>query len=73
MPGSSFGPVEQIDADLVNVGRVDAGRADGPEVHLTKLSEEYSHRLPDGIGHNVPQEAPEAFANAVLEVGGGAR
>jgi hypothetical protein len=23
-----------------------------------------------GIGHNVPQEAPEAFAAAILEVGG---
>ena len=30
----------------------------------------YSHRVPDGIGHNVPQEAPEAFADAILEVGG---
>jgi hypothetical protein len=24
----------------------------------------------DGIGHNVPQQAPDAFADAVLEVGG---
>jgi hypothetical protein len=23
----------------------------------------------DGIGHNVPQEAPDAFADAVLAVG----
>jgi hypothetical protein len=23
-----------------------------------------------GIGHNLPQEAPDAFAGAVLEVGG---
>jgi pimeloyl-ACP methyl ester carboxylesterase len=23
----------------------------------------------DRIGHNVPQEAPEAFADAVLEIG----
>jgi hypothetical protein len=27
----------------------------------------------DGIGHDVPQEARETFANAFLEVGGGAR
>jgi pimeloyl-ACP methyl ester carboxylesterase len=29
-----------------------------------------SHRVLDGIGHNVPQEAPEVFADAILEVGG---
>jgi hypothetical protein len=29
----------------------------------------YSHRVLDGIGHNVLQEAPEAFADAILEVG----
>jgi pimeloyl-ACP methyl ester carboxylesterase len=28
----------------------------------------YEHRILDGIGHNVPQEAPEAFARAVLDV-----
>ena len=27
----------------------------------------YAHRILDGIGHNVPQEAPEAFAKAVIE------
>lgn len=28
----------------------------------------YQHRVFDGIGHNVPQEAPEAFAAAVTDV-----
>jgi pimeloyl-ACP methyl ester carboxylesterase len=29
------------------------------------------HRtVEDGVGHNLPQEAPEAFADAVPEVGG---
>jgi pimeloyl-ACP methyl ester carboxylesterase len=33
-----------------------------------------SHRtIEGGIGHNLPQEAPEAFADAVIEVGGRAR
>ncbi len=27
-----------------------------------------SHRLVPGVGHNMPQEAPEVFANAVLEL-----
>ena len=26
----------------------------------------YAHRVLDGIGHNVPQEAPQAFAEAVI-------
>ena len=29
----------------------------------------YAHRtIEGGIGHNLPQEAPEAFAKAVIEV-----
>jgi pimeloyl-ACP methyl ester carboxylesterase len=28
----------------------------------------YQHRILDGIGHNVPQEAPEAFAAAVIDI-----
>jgi pimeloyl-ACP methyl ester carboxylesterase len=36
----------------------------------TRFSGAYSHRVLDGIGHNMPQEAPEAFADAILEVGG---
>jgi pimeloyl-ACP methyl ester carboxylesterase len=31
---------------------------------------EYSHRvITGGIGHNLPQEAPQAFAQAILDVG----
>ena len=36
-----------------------------------KFSGRYAHRtIEGGIGHNLPQEAPEAFAEAVLELGG---
>ena len=32
---------------------------------------QHSHRtIAGGIGHNLPQEAPEAFADAVLQAGG---
>ena len=44
--------------------------ADG-RAHADKFSGAYSHRVLDGIGHNVPQEAPGAFTDAILEVGGG--
>ena len=33
-----------------------------------RFSGRYSHRILEGIGHNVPQEAPRAFADAVIEV-----
>jgi pimeloyl-ACP methyl ester carboxylesterase len=39
-------------------------------MEASKFSSEYSHRtIARGIGHNLPQEAPEPFAHAVLEVG----
>ena len=44
--------------------------ADG-RTYADKFSGAYSHRVLDGIGHNVPQEASGAFSDAILEVGGG--
>ena len=36
-----------------------------------KFSGKYSHRtIKGGIGHNLPQEAPQSFAKAVIEVDG---
>jgi pimeloyl-ACP methyl ester carboxylesterase len=40
-----------------------------PKVYAAKFSGKYAHRLvTGGIGHNLPQEAPQAFADAVIEV-----
>jgi pimeloyl-ACP methyl ester carboxylesterase len=40
-----------------------------PSAYADKFSGPYSHRTIDGgIGHNLPQEAPEAFAQAVVDV-----
>ena len=40
-----------------------------PSSYAEKFSGGYSHRtITGGIGHNLPQEAPEAFADAVVEV-----
>ncbi len=38
--------------------------------HAKHFGERYQRRVLDGVGHNVPQEAPRLFAEAVLEVGG---
>jgi len=40
-----------------------------PGSYAGKFTGSYSHRtITGGIGHNLPQEAPEAFAKAVVEV-----
>jgi pimeloyl-ACP methyl ester carboxylesterase len=52
----------------------DANGAPHPEpgTYAKKFSGTYEHRLVSGgIGHNLPQEAPEAFAKAVLDVARG--
>ena len=42
-----------------------------PSAYAKKFSSRYSHRLiTGGVGHNLPQEAPLAFAEAVVEVDG---
>src|SRR5580658_671790 len=49
----------------------DANGAPHPEPvsYSKKFSGKYEHRLiTGGIGHNLPQEAPEAFAQAVIDV-----
>jgi pimeloyl-ACP methyl ester carboxylesterase len=42
-----------------------------PSSYAKKFSGKYSHRLiTGGIGHNLPQEAPQAFAEAIVEADG---
>ncbi|HXP54604.1 MAG TPA: alpha/beta hydrolase [Streptosporangiaceae bacterium] len=51
----------------------DANGAPHPEPHTyrAKFSGRYEHRtITGGVGHNLPQEAPQAFAQAVLDLGG---
>jgi len=42
-----------------------------PSAYAAKFSGPYSHRtIEGGIGHNFPQEAPDAFADAIRGIGG---
>jgi pimeloyl-ACP methyl ester carboxylesterase len=42
-----------------------------PTSYRNKFSGKYAHRLiKGGIGHNLPQEAPQAFAEAIVAVDG---
>jgi pimeloyl-ACP methyl ester carboxylesterase len=51
----------------------DANGAPHPDAssYAKKFSGRYSHRvIKSGVGHNLPQEAPQAFAEAVIDVDG---
>jgi hypothetical protein len=40
-----------------------------PSSYAKKFSGRYEHRnVTGGIGHNLPQEAPQAFAEAIVKV-----
>ena len=52
----------------------DANGAPHPDAraYAKKFSGKYEHRtINGGIGHNLPQEAPQAFAEAVIDVAKG--
>jgi len=64
-------------APLIDVPTItlegDANGAPHPDpiAYAKKFSSKYAHRLiTGGIGHNLPQEAPQAFAQAVIDVDG---
>jgi pimeloyl-ACP methyl ester carboxylesterase len=65
------------EAPVINVPTITLeGDANGaphpdPASYRSKFSGRYTHRtLRGGIGHNLPQEAPQAFAQAVVDVDG---
>jgi pimeloyl-ACP methyl ester carboxylesterase len=74
-----YGDVEKRLADAPNIsvptltleGDANGAPHPDPSAYAAKFDGPYTHRtLQGGIGHNLPQEAPEAFADAILEVGG---
>jgi pimeloyl-ACP methyl ester carboxylesterase len=65
------------EAPLISVPTItlegDANGAPHPEAssYANKFSGKYAHRIIEGgVGHNLPQEAPRAFAEAAVEVDG---
>ena len=64
------GPVITVPAITLE-GDANGAPHPDPSAYAAKFSGTYSHRtIEGGIGHNLPQEAPAAFADAILEVGG---
>ncbi|WPU91599.1 alpha/beta hydrolase [Mucilaginibacter sabulilitoris] len=62
------GPMITVPAITIS-SDFDGAAADG-KAYTRKFSGKYSHKVLNGIGHNVPQEAPQDFANAIIEVDG---
>jgi len=66
-----------VDAPAITVPAItmegDANGAPHPEpsAYAKKFTGKYAHRtVAGGIGHNLPQEAPQAFTQAILDVAG---
>jgi pimeloyl-ACP methyl ester carboxylesterase len=56
-------PTITLEGDANGAPHVDAG------VYASKFSGKYAHRVIEGgVGHNLPQEAPQAFAQAIADV-----
>jgi len=63
MGEGAFGPSFTLEGDANGAPHPD------PAAHAAKFTGPYAHRLVRGdVGHNLPQEAPEAFAQAVIDV-----
>ncbi len=60
------GPV--ISVPTITIASDFDGAAASGAAYRNKFSGKYSHQIFKGIGHNVPQEDPQAFAQAVVEV-----
>jgi pimeloyl-ACP methyl ester carboxylesterase len=60
------GPV--ITVPTITIASDFDGAAASGAPYRKKFSGKYSHRIFEGIGHNVPQEAPQAFAKAIVDV-----
>jgi pimeloyl-ACP methyl ester carboxylesterase len=64
---AAAGPVIAVPTITLEGDANGAPHADG-EVYRKKFSGKYEHRIvTGGIGHNLPQEAPQAFAQAVVD------
>jgi pimeloyl-ACP methyl ester carboxylesterase len=62
------GPV--ISVPTITIASDFDGPAKSGTGYRDKFSGKYSHRILNGVGHNVPQEDPQAFAQAVIDVNG---
>jgi pimeloyl-ACP methyl ester carboxylesterase len=60
----------RIDVPAIVIHGADDGVAPhrGSEAHAKHFTAKYQRRVLPGVGHNPPQESPQAFADAILEL-----
>ncbi|MFE0024399.1 alpha/beta fold hydrolase [Amycolatopsis sp. NPDC059021] len=56
-----------ISVPSITIGSDFDGAAKDGKSYRDKYAGKYAHRILDGIGHNVPQEAPRPFAQAIID------
>ncbi|WP_055551331.1 alpha/beta fold hydrolase [Streptomyces sp. NBRC 110028] len=61
-------PVIEVPTITLDPGRDPFTPADDGASYRDRFTGEYEHRTLTGVGHNLPQEAPTAFAQAVIDV-----
>jgi pimeloyl-ACP methyl ester carboxylesterase len=60
----------EITVPAITIGSdFDGAFADG-KAYASKFKGKYEHRILKGIGHNVPQEDPKSFAQAIIDADG---
>lgn len=57
-----------ITVPTITIGSDFDGAAKDGSSYRSLYTGPYEHRILNGIGHNVPQEAPDAFVTAVVDV-----
>jgi pimeloyl-ACP methyl ester carboxylesterase len=68
------GPVITVPAITLEGDANGAPHSDDPSSYAKKFAGKYAQlTIKGGIGHNLPQEAPQAFAKAIVDVDGFAR
>lgn len=67
-PAAKLQQFPVISVPTITMGSDFDGAAANGSTYRDKFSGKYLHRTLDGIGHNVPQEAPQVFAQAVIDV-----
>lgn len=69
-PATKLQNAPVVSVPTITIGSdFDGANADGA-AYRTLFSGKYAHRTLNGIGHNVPQEDPQAFTQAVVDVAG---
>ena len=56
-----------ITVPTVTIGSDFDGAAKSGASYRQMFTGKYAHKILDGVGHNVPQEAPQDFANAIVQ------